>query len=399
MEKQTAIKCGCLIDGTGISIKADAVIILEGAIIKKIGTAADIPTAADIVDVSGMTVMPGLIDAHMHYQGDARGMFRIIPHELRLLQVLGSAKKLLSMGYTTTRDCGSRNGIVLRDAAKYGFINSVPRIVASGFIVAPTNNGVDDPASPQYATDARTYPHTGEFLIADGVGEMLRAARMAIRSGADFIKIFNSGHFAYKHCPNTVTFFTYDELNAVVEVATKANKVVAAHCMCDAAVRQCLECGVKIIEHACGISAETAAMGAERGAVFTSVLMFNSMVMDPREFEKVGESYRILRKAGATVAAGTDLNGTREFPLGTNAGELEMLVRYSDFTTMDAIVSATKNAAAACGIDSFTGTLEVGKQGDIIIVDGDPLTDITCLRNPDAIKKVYLAGVLEVDRA
>lgn len=401
-EKYYIINAERIIVGTGEVLEDGSAVSIENGSIQAVGTDIAISEDGSIIDAKGMTVMPGLIDAHVHLQGalPPKPFGRRQAPELTLIKAADDAKRLVGYGFTAIRDCGGMNGLHLRDAAGLGLIEGMPRIVACGNVLAPTNYGLDDPQLPEACFDAGTNRGT-EFLVSDGVDACLRNSRAAIRNGADFIKIFNSGNYAFPHCSNHVTMFTEDELRAITGTAQAAEgRIVAAHCQSDESCRQAILCGVKSIEHAIGISEETADLGVERGAVYTSALTFakHEPALNAAVWQEMITGYENIRKAGGILAIGSDMNTSPMFPFGENAQELVYLVEYCGYTAQEAITVGTRNGAIALGLENEIGTVEAGKSADLLIVDGDPLKDIGILANQEAIQKVFLRGTLAVDR-
>ncbi len=397
MEKFSIINAGQIITGNGNVLGSGSMICVENGAITYVGPENRERQSEHMIDADQMTVMPGLIDAHIHFQGSLppKPFGRRHFPELSLLKAINDAETLIHFGFTSVRDCGGMNGLYIKEAASIGLLKNIPRVIACGNVLVPTNYGLDDPQLPDVCFDARTNRST-EFLISDGAEACLKSCRIAVRNGADFIKIFQSGNYAFPHCDDSISMFTESELSAIVEAARQAGgKIVAAHCQSDDSCRKAILCGVKSIEHAVGISKETAAIGTEKGVIFTSALTFakNEPNCSEETWEKLVSGYKNIREAGGLLAIGSDMNGSDMFPFGYNARELEYLVNYCGFTALEAITVGTRNGAIALGIENKTGTIEAGKSADLLIVNGDPLTDIRILSSEDSIKKVFINGV------
>ena len=413
-----AITGGTLIDGTGIGPIAEATIIIEGSTILAVGKGVQIPSGAKVIDASGKTVMPGLIDSHMHNMGlmDHPKIDRACrPRELALIRSISDCQGLLAAGFTTVRDCGGLNGLFLKKAVAEGSLTGLPRIVAAGLLVVQTFNSIDDPYLPLECSDARTNRHRSpqgaENLVCDGVDECIKATRYALKYGADFIKTFVSGNFLGENESAADLQFNPGEIKAIVETAAQVGKFVSAHSQNPRSSKNAILGGIKTIDHANGADDEVVQLGIEHGAIFVSSLASLRLMLDNvadapswlaarirHEWEGTINAYKRMRKAGAIVAVGTDFNGSPMAPLGKNVIELELLVNYCDFSPMDAIVAATRSGAMACFMADKTGTIQKGKLADIIIVDSDPLSDITILQNVQNIKMVMLEGKIEIDR-
>jgi len=411
-----AIKGGRLIDGTGTEPIGDAIVVIEGPKIKAVGENIEIPKGAEVINAIGKTVMPGLIDSHMHHGGMKTSTMMewiVRPGELSLIKSIYDSKDLLAAGFTTVKDCGGPNGILLKKAVAEGTLTGLPRIVAAGYGLSQTYGHGDIHFFPPECADGRTSKHGVHGLICDGVPECIKAARYALRQGADFIKVLTTGGvISERDFPSDVQF-NLDEIKAIVQTAAQVGKFVSAHCQNSRGAKNSILGGIKTIDHANEINDEVVELAQENGVIFVSTLAIFWTIVDhgaqvgmaPWAVEKaktqqelICESYKRIHRSGAILAAGTDYVGSPMMPLGKNAIELELLVNYCDFTPMDAIVAATKNGAIACFMGDKTGTIEPGKFADIIIVDGNPLADIKILQNVEKIKMVMLEGKVEIDR-
>ncbi|MBT3363222.1 MAG: amidohydrolase family protein [Chloroflexi bacterium] len=394
------IKGGTLIDGTGAGPVSGADILIEGSTIKAVGKDLNFSPEAEIIDATGMTVMPGLIDSHVHFRGTMKGgvLERVInPRELGLIQSISDAKTMLNAGYTTAKCCGSSNALFLKQAVAEGILSGAPRIVAAGYWLSQTFGHADAPYLPLEYVDIRTTKHPSNVsnsLICDGVDECIKATRYALRAGADFIKISTTGGFSSLGDRPTDVQYNLDEIKAIVDTAAQVGKYVTAHCeMSLKAAKQSIMGGVKTVDHALLTDDECIELAMEKDVVFVSTtIVFRNAIEAGRDVgKKLMDSYKRIHKAGATLATGTDTGlGVNSF--GQNAQELELLVKYCDFSPMDAIVAATANGAKACFIGDSTGTIEPGKYADIIIVNGNPLEDITILQNAENVEMVILEG-------
>lgn len=398
MTEKKAIINGNILTGTGSAMPKDSVLLMEDDTITYVGQPVPLE-GYDTIDAKGMTVMPGLIDAHIHFFGAMPPKpFRTYAPEVGLIKSIRDAEHLLQRGFTTVRECGGLNGLYIREAARCGLVERIPKIISAGHVVLPTNNGIDDPEQPveNFCYDTNRQK---EFLLGDGVDACLHNARRAILKGGDFIKIFMTGNYAFAHCSDQVTLFTDEEVSAIVSVAEGANTYVAAHCMSDKACRQAIRCGVKSIEHAVGISRETAELAKESGVTLTSALAFARCEpqLNDAVWQRMVAGYQAAREAGVVLAIGSDMNSSPLFSFDNNANELVHLVEHCGFSPMEAICVGTKNGAIACRTED-RGTLEAGKKADILFVNGDPLSDISVLTKADAIRKVFVDGTLCVDK-
>ena len=414
-----AITGGTLIDGTGADPVTRATVLIQGSKITAAGRDVRIPGGSEVIDATGKTVMPGLIDSHMHNMGlkEHPLIDRVSrPRELALIRSIGDCRALLAAGFTTLRDCGGTNGIFLRKAVAEGTLTGLPRIKAAGLLVVQTYNSIDDPSLPPECADARTNRHRGpqgaENLVCDGVDECIKGTRFALGFGADFIKTFVSGNFLGENESSADLQLHVDEIKAIVETAAQVGKFVTAHSQNRISTRNAILAGIKTIDHAHGADDEVVALAIGHDAIFVSSLASLKLILDKRddappwiaarigdEWDAAVDGYKRMGQAGAILAAGSDFNGPPMAPLGKNAVELKLLTRYCDFSPMEAIVAATRNGAMACFLGDKTGTMEPGKFADILIVDGDPLSDIAVLpAYPEHMTMVMLEGRIEIDR-
>jgi imidazolonepropionase-like amidohydrolase len=421
MPTETSMKAivgGTLIDGTGTDPVAHATVLIQGSKITAVGKDVQIPAGSEVIDATGKTVMPGLIDSHMHNMGlleHPRTDRAFRPRELALIRSIGDCQALLGAGYTTLRDCGGLNGIYLRDSAAEGTLTGLPRMVAAGLLLVQTTNSIDDPMLPRECADARTtrhrVPQGAESLVCDGVDECRKGTRYALGFGADFIKTFVSGNYLARNESSSDLHFHMDEIKAIVETAAHRGRFVTAHSYNRTSSKNAILGGIKSIDHAHGTDDEVVALGIEHGVIFVSSLAVIKLILDKgddappwlasrarREWDTTINGYHKMLKAGAILAAGSDFNGSPMAPLGNNAVELELLTTFCGFSPMDAIVAATRNGAMACFLGDKTGTIEPGKFADILIVDGDPLSDVTILQHAERMRMVMLEGRIEIDR-
>jgi len=418
------IKGGNLIDGTGAKPLKNSVVVIEGARITAVGKEGDvdIPKRArkTEVDASKKTVMPGLIDSHLHLIGmktDRLLEEELVRHpQLGLIKSVYDTVDLLEAGFTTVKDCGGF-GVHLKRAIGEGTTRG-PRILSAGYVLSQTAGHGDEHFLPVEWVDGRVSKRgpslLGMALLCDGVPECIKAARYALREGADFIKVMASGGVMSMIDRPEHTQFTLEELRAIVEEARHVGKFVTAHCQGTEAMKNCIVTGVKTIDHACYPDEEVIKMAKEKkDVVFVSTLSIIERIVT--EGEKAGypqwavakgkevsetttKNIAKLYKAGLTIASATDFTGSPLLKMGTNAMELELLVKQCGFTPMDAIIAATRNGAKACGLENEIGTIEKGKLADILIVDGDPLKDIKVLQDTNKIKMVMKEGKIEVKR-
>lgn len=406
-----AVKCGLLLDGTGEEPLQDVFIAVSDGKIESISK--NVEPSIEVVDAGNYTVMPGLVDAHLHLAGHLTDKFVeesiVTPYEIHLIKALYDIQDLLSAGYTTIRDCGSLQGPYLKMAVESGLTKG-PRIVTAGRVLTQTFGHGDEHYFPVEIVKLRSDYKLGfGGILCDGVDECIRAARMAFREGADFIKICSTGGVMSQRDKPEDEQFTVEEICAIVNEAKKVRSFVASHAQGAKGIKNALVAGVRTIEHGIYLDEEGAKMMIEQNAILVPTLsIVHQLVSKGREagtpewglkksLEVIDTHVKNMKKAkslGVKIATGTDFIGSPMLKFGVNAMELQLLVEKCDFTPMDAIVAATKNGADACGILDKTGTLEIGKFADMIAVKGNPLEDVKILQRKENIKFVMKGGVI-----
>ncbi len=398
-----------LIDGTGKKPIKNSMIIINGSIISEVGTALDVPKGAEVIDAEGKTVMPGLIDAHVHIcSNDDPSVLTALNYPPGLVQLFGAynAAKTLDAGYTTIRDMGAPNGyaLALKKAIELGVARG-PRLVAPGRIISMTGGHADF-----YLPSGNSY--NDMTLISDGPIETRRSARINLREGADFIKVCTSGGVMSPSDPVDTPQFTLEEIRAVSDEARHVRKRVASHAHGPTGIMNAVEGGVKSIEHGSIQTKETVKAMAENSVLHVPTLTASWNIIQKGTKAGIPEwavakaleiadyppkSMMLSYRSGVSIAAGTDA-GTPFNYHGDNAKELELMVT-AGLKPLEAITCATKNGAEACYMGDRTGTIEKGKLADLIVVDGDPSADIKLLQNKTNIRLVIKAGKIEVNRS
>jgi imidazolonepropionase-like amidohydrolase len=408
-EKETqpiAFVGGRLIDGTGADPVPDAIVLVEGDKIQQAGPASQVqvPDAAQRIDVAGKTVMPGLIDAHLHLLGikTMNQMTWLIdePH-IRTIRAAVDAWRCLDAGFTTLRDAGGMNAIYVKQAIEEGTVPG-PRIVASGRVISQTAGHGDWHFVPVEWNERLQLGR-----LADGVPEVRKAAREQLREGADMLKIFTTGGVMSEKDKPTACQYSMDEIRAFVEEAHNAGVRTGSHAQGTQGIKNAVLAGVDNIDHGIYLDDEVIELMVERGTTLIPTLAVVDAIVrhgrrdgvlesSVRKAESVQathiESFRKAYAAGVTCGLGTDYLSAPTSPMGANAIELEIYVTKVGLTPMEAIVCATRNNAVVLGLQDKIGTLEAGKQADLIVVDGDPLADITLLRDREKIVTVYKGG-------
>ena len=367
-----------------------------------------VPDVADlrIVELGGLALMPGLIDAHVHpsVAEVAENRARPMPASLRAQYTRLELEAMLRRGFTTARDAGGCDAGV-RTAIERGLIDG-PRLFVSGLALSQTGGHADG----RSVGDADPWPgaYPGEFgRIADGVDGVRLAARLELRRGADQIKICASGGVMSESDPVDMTQYSEAEITAIVEEAASRRTYVLAHAYGADAIARAVRCGVRSIEHANLIDEAAAAVVVAHSAFVVPTMVTYEILarhgaesgVEPRRLAKLAdvragglEAFRILRAAGAKVGFGTDLLGPhRRFQ------PLEFSIRAEVERAPDVVRSATSVNADLLRRPDL-GRIAVGATADLIVVDGNPLADVTVLARPEStLRMVVTGGRVRVD--
>jgi len=411
--KPLALVNARIFDGTGKPPLPNGAVVIKEGRIADVGSrgSVEIPEDAEVLDLRNMTLLPGLIDAHMHLTGFKTGdMVKeplLTPFGVFFARAVKDLEALINAGFTTVCDAGGLVGLHLKYAVAEGTIEG-PRIVAAGPPLSPTFGHGDTHYLPVSWVDIRTTSKPTPFasLICDGSDECRKAARYAMREGADFIKVMATGGVMSEKDRPEYRQFTLEELKAIVEEAKAAYRFVHAHAQGAEGIKNAIKAGVKVIAHAIYIDEEGIALAKEKGAVIVPTLSVVKRLLEVgpkagipewglRKAEEIHEVHventRAAYKAGAKLATGTDFAGG-PFKHGENALELKLFVETLGMSPAEAIISATKNAAEATGLEKDIGTIEKGKIADLIAVEGDPLEDIGVLTDLEKIRLVICNG-------
>lgn len=407
-----AIHGAKLIDGRGAEPIDDAVVLIEEKEIVGVGRQGEIeiPPDAEVLDATGKTVMPGLIDAHVHIMITEFDIQRRLttPFSFTFYEAVQNMRATLEAGVTTVRDAGGADlGVKL--AVERGLIAG-PRLVISVGALSQTGGHGDD-YTPVGIDVPLFVPYPGRpNLICDGPDEARKATRMAIRAGADVIKILSSGGVLSPTDEPDVAHFCMDELRAIVEEAHAAHKRVMSHAQSKAGILNALKAGVESIEHGIYVDDECIEVMLAQGSYLVPTLYAPLAVLEVAERTGRMPEYAIRKtkqvievhqenvaraaEAGVKITMGTDsgIDGH-----GSNARELTLLTKVG-LSPMQAIVASTRTAAECLSLGDKTGTLETGKLADVLIVDGDPLADIEVLEDKSRIEVVMKEGQIVIDR-
>jgi len=397
------LRAARLIDGTGSAAIANGVVVVRGDRIVSVGQAGavQLPAGARTVDLGDATLLPGLIDAHTHLIGrplaDPRGDLAKVRDYDGFAVVVGveNARRTLLGGVTTVRNLGAPrfDDMALRQAIDEGYVPG-PRMQNAGHSLGITGGHCDDNGFKPGLLEGD--PTTG---IANGPDQIRAGVRYQVKYGADAIKTCATGGVLSEGDAVGVLQYTYEELKAMVEEATKLERKVAAHAHGTEGIKVAVRAGVASIEHGSFLDEEGARLMAQRGVYLVPTLMAGETVeraaksgrLTGLRAEKalaaaaaMRNAIRLARTHGVPVAFGTDAGVGAH---GANGHELTLLVQWGGFTPMQAIVAATASSAKLLGWESRVGTLTAGKLADIVAVPGDPLADITAMERVHFVMK------------
>jgi imidazolonepropionase-like amidohydrolase len=377
----TAYRAARVFDGVSEGTSEDAVVVVRDGRIVSVIASNDPPAQAELIDLGDATLLPGLIDAHVHLVWSASAEpHEVVSRESRALTVLRCAANAtlhLRAGVTTVRDVGATDGLSVEigRAIDLGIVPG-PRVVAAGRAIAMTGGH-------------------GWFLgrEADGPEAVRHAVRSELKTGATCIKLMASGG-VYGHAEEPGSpQLTVEEMRAGVEEAHKAGRKIAAHAYSVTAISNALEAGADSIEHGSFIDRPTAERMREQGAYLVPTMSVYAAMSDKGSelgapdyitrktaeiLDASVEAFKLAMDVGVKIAAGTDCGAPGHLH-GTLFQELELMVK-SGATPTQALRYGTSTAAELLGLGRQIGTLEPGKRADIVAVNGDPLQDITALR-------------------
>ncbi|MBT9444789.1 MAG: amidohydrolase family protein [Hyphomonadaceae bacterium] len=403
--RRVAIMAGRLIDVTAQRVLTDQIIVIEDDRIVSVGPAAatSLPAGTPTIDLSTKTVLPGLIDTHVHLTTDATvsylDSYHITPARAGVFGAMNARRTLLA-GFTVARNLGSDSYAdgALRDGVERGDIPG-PHIFAAGGMISMTGgHGDDNHLAPQYRYSSSD--------VADGVEGVRHAVREHVKFGADLIKFATTGGvFSSNTSPGT-THFSLEEARAIVEEAHNLGRTVAVHAHGAGGIKIAIRAGADSVEHASLIDDEGIRLARAAGT-FLSMDIYNTDYtqaegrrngvpeVNIRKDRDIGdiqrENFRKAVRAGVRLTYGTDAG---VYPHGDNAKQFAVMVRYG-MTPMQAIVAATRTGAQLLKREDDFGAIAPGRFADIIAVDGDPLTNVTALERMAFVMKggqVYRGG-------
>ena len=388
-------------------------LLVKGEMIEFIGPSQKLEDErkvdARVFDLEGLHLMPGLIDCHLHFWG-ARTLDYLhramVPDKLNLIRAVKDAESLLESGFTTVRDAGGNKSIYLRQASEEGTIKA-PRIISSHKVICITGGHYDLhflPLEIERKLDTN-------FRLADGPSDCRRAVREQVREGADFIKICTTGGIMSRGGDPKLYQFSPEELNSIVDEAHAHGKMVSAHAYGKVGIKNALDAGVDTIEHGTYLDESIGKQMVDRGAWLIPTLsilrkiasegaslgMSNWAVEKAKELNSFSFSaFKLAHELGVSIASGTDFSGCPPMTHGDNALEPILMVE-AGMNPSEALASSTSKAAQAIGLGGITGALEKGMQADLLVLNGNPLQDISVLADKKRIKMVIKQGRVLID--
>ena len=406
----TILHCGVLIDGYSSKPKKVVSIIIQESTIIDIADGYVDPGDGDVFfDLNQYTVLPGLMDMHVHLSGESspkRYMERFtMDLDDYAYRSIKYAERTLMAGFTTVRDLGGPVNTSLRDAINNNFLIG-PRIYSAGKSIATTGGHSDPTNGMRFELMGDPGPNKG---VVNGVPESRKAVRQRYKNGADLIKITATGGVLSVAKSGENPQFKEDEIRAIVETAADYDMHVAAHAHGAEGMKRAVRAGVRSIEHGTLMDEETIELMKNRGTYYVPTISAGEFVAEKALIDgyypevvrpkakkigpKIKETFKKAYDAGIPIAFGTDSGVSYH---GENAREFTYMVE-AGMLPMEAIQSATKTASELLEINEFLGLIKINMLADIIAVGGEPLKDISALENVVFVMKngVVYKGVVE----
>jgi imidazolonepropionase-like amidohydrolase len=394
------LKAARVFDGLADRPHEGWIVVVQGDRIENAGPAADItiPANGRVMDLAGMTLLPGLIDAHshllLHPYNEASWNDQVLKESaaLRIARATVHARRTLEAGFTTLRDLGTEGAgyadVGIKQAIEQGIIAGPRLLVVTRAIVATGSYG------PKGFAPSFVVPQGAEE--ADGHDALIRTVRDQIGHGADWVKVYADYRWG-PHGEERPTF-SVEELKLIVETARASGRAVAAHATSDEGAMRAAQAGVETIEHGDGAGEGVFQLMAQRGIALCPTIAATDAILRYRGWKKGAEaepaqatskraSFRLALKAGVTIAAGSDVG---VFAHGDNARELELMVDYG-MTASQALQAATSVDARVLHLDHRIGRVQKGLLADLIAVEGDPTSKIGDIRK---VRLVMKSGVI-----
>jgi len=400
--QKTYIQCGKLIDGIASKEQSEMTIVVEGKLITDIQKGYTSGGSGDkVIDLKNKTVMPGLIDCHVHLESQGSKNSLIEGFTLTDADVAYHAqvyaKRTLMAGFTTVRDLGGSGvNISLRKAVARGLVDG-PRIITAGRAISASGGHMD--GSVGFRDDAFNHKMGPDDGVADGRDQLIQAVRLQIKRGSDVIKIASTGGVLDLSENGSGAEFSIDEIKAVVETAKDYGLRVACHAHGAEGIKRAILGGVTSIEHGTFMNDEDMELAKKYGTYLVPTVIAGKSVADSakipgyfppviaRKAMEVGTQIQATfgkaYKSGVKIAFGTDAG---VYAHGKNYIEFQYMVE-AGMPPMEAIKAATINAADLLGMSDKIGSVSKGKSADIVAIDGDPLTDIKTMKNMAFVMK------------
>ncbi|MBY8859088.1 amidohydrolase family protein [Nocardia sp. CA2R105] len=406
MTDRVVLTHATLVDGTGAEPRPDMTVVVEGEYISEVGPSGTISGApGDLVhDLRGATLLPGLIDCHVHLRANAAArpadvhLWNMVNSaETQTLHALANARTALYSGFTTVRDmAGSRLEAAVRDAIGARVLDGA-RVVAAGLVGMTAGHG--DMFCPATMDERRMW------APADGVDECRKRVREYARLGMDLIKICTSGGTLSAGDRTEWRNYTLAEVDTIVDEAHALGLRVAAHAHTRAGIETALTAGVDTLEHGSELDERLVERMLEQGTALCPTLSISEFMVErgrerglaPEQLDKARalrerrlESVRLAYRSGVRLIAGTDSSNTVRF--GAHARELQLLHQEIGLSPLEALTAATSAAAEALGLGERTGVVAPGRWADLLVVDGDPVRDLGVLSEPGRLRAVFQGG-------